>query len=114
MKKILGRHYLVEYTGCAPERISDVSRVRPALLQAAKESGTTILESVFHQFTPAGVSGVVLIAESHLAVHTWPEDGYVSFDVQTCGDMDALAAVEWLKNEFAAEGMTVKMHERGF
>jgi len=54
------------------------------MLAAAKESGATILGESFHQFSPQGVSGVIIIAESHLTVHTWPEHGYAGADIFTC------------------------------
>ena len=53
---------------------------------AATEAGATVVEKAFHQFNPHGVSGVVIVAESHLFIHTWPEYGYAAVDIFTCGD----------------------------
>ena len=81
-----GRHLLVEYYGCQKAILDDVRRVETLLKQAATAAGATIVQSVFHRFTPQGVSGVVVIEESHLSVHTWPETGYAAVDFYTCGD----------------------------
>lgn len=82
----LGRHVIVEYYDCSPEILSDVIAIETAMVNAAKEAGATVINSTFHHFSPFGVSGVVVIQESHLAIHTWPEYGYASVDIFTCGD----------------------------
>jgi spermidine synthase len=69
----LGRHVIVEYYDCSPEILSDVIAIETAMVDAAKEAGATVINSTFHHFSPFGVSGVVVIQESHLAIHTWPE-----------------------------------------
>lgn len=84
--KFLGRHVLVEFHQCSPELLDDVAQVRDILLEGARLSGATILQETFHEFSPQGVSGVIVIAESHVAVHTWPEHGYAGIDIFTCGD----------------------------
>jgi len=82
----LGKHLLLELKDCDKEVLNDVSLLRKALLAAASECGATILGESFHQFRPQGVSGVVVIAESHLFIHTWPEYGYAAADIFTCGN----------------------------
>lgn len=82
----LGRHVLIEFYGCPKEIIEDNKLIEKFMNEAADYSGATIVESVFHHFNPYGVSGAVIIAESHLTIHTWPEYGYASVDVYTCGD----------------------------
>jgi len=84
--KALGKHLLLELKGCDKEVLNDVGFLREALLAAAVEAGATILGESFHQFKPQGVSGVVMIAESHLVIHTWPEYGYAAADIFTCGN----------------------------
>lgn len=84
--KSLGRHLLVEYYGCDLERINDKEFLRDALLEAARRAHATIVTDVFHAFNPHGISGVVVIAESHIAVHTWPEHGCVAIDIFSCGE----------------------------
>lgn len=81
----LGRHLLLELRECNKAVLDDLKYLENALVTAAKESGATVVDKSFHQFAPQGVSGVVLIAESHLSLHTWPEHGYAAVDIFTCG-----------------------------
>lgn len=98
----LGRHVIVEFYDCEAD-LSDVIFVEQAMLDAAKTAGATIINSTFHHFSPYGVSGVVVIQESHLAIHTWPEFGYASVDVFTCGDeVNPWVSYNYLKNTFKA------------
>lgn len=82
----LGRHILVEYYGCSQRILTDASLLEQVVVKAAKDAGATVLNSTFHHFSPVGTSGVVVIQESHLAIHTWPEFGYAAVDLFTCGD----------------------------
>jgi S-adenosylmethionine decarboxylase proenzyme len=82
----LGKHLLLELQGCSEEVLDDVGFLREAMLSAANECGATVVGESFHQFSPQGVSGVVVIAESHLFIHTWPEYGYAAADIFTCGN----------------------------
>jgi spermidine synthase len=86
MMNILGRHIVVEFYDCDVEVMNDVRLIEAAMVGAAKEASATVISSSFHHFNPFGVSGVVVIQESHLAIHTWPEYGYAAVDVFTCGD----------------------------
>lgn len=81
----LGRHMLLELRECNKAVLDDLKYLENALVSAAKEAGATVLDQSFHQFAPQGVSGVVLIAESHLSLHTWPEHAYAAVDIFTCG-----------------------------
>jgi S-adenosylmethionine decarboxylase proenzyme len=76
---------LVEYHRCDPNVLNDLERLRECMLEAANRCGATVLEDSFHYFSPQGVSGVVVIAESHIAIHTWPEYKYAAVDIFTCG-----------------------------
>ena len=82
----LGKHLLLELKDCDEGVLNDISFLKDCLLSAASECGATILGESFHQFSPQGVSGIVIIAESHLFIHTWPEYGYAAADIFTCGD----------------------------
>jgi len=82
----LGRHLLMELKDCNGEVLDDVDALKDALLTAADEAGATVLDESFHRFSPHGISGVVIIAESHLFIHTWPEYSYAAADIFTCGD----------------------------
>jgi S-adenosylmethionine decarboxylase len=82
----LGKHLLLELKDCDREVLDDLGFLKDILLAAAREAGATVLGESFHKFNPHGVSGVVIIAESHLFIHTWPECGYAAVDIFTCGD----------------------------
>jgi len=81
----LGKHLLLELNNCKEGILNDLDFLKETLLTAAIESGATVLEESFHRFSPQGISGVVVIAESHLCIHTWPEYGYAAVDIFTCG-----------------------------
>jgi len=82
----LGTHLILELYDCGAHIIGDNSLLSEGLLDAVREAGATIVESVFHEFSPGGLSGVIVIAESHVTIHTWPERGYAAVDAFTCGD----------------------------
>lgn len=82
----LGRHILVEYYNCDKEVLKDHKLIEEYMNDAARKANATIVTSCFHTFNPWGVSGAVIIQESHLTIHTWPEYGYASVDLYTCGD----------------------------
>jgi len=77
---------LLDLKDCDKEVLNDLTFLKDSLLAAAVEAGATVLGESFHRFSPQGVSGVVIIAESHLFIHTWPEYGYAAVDIFTCGD----------------------------
>lgn len=112
--RYLGRHLLAELYGCDAAVLADEGRIAAAMLEAARACGATIVESVFHHFSPLGVSGVVIIAESHLTIHTWPEHGYAAVDVFTCGvTIEPLEAVEFLQRELGAAHLSLSELNRG-
>ena len=95
----LGTHILCELSGCDADVLTDVEGVEEILKTAALKANATILTTAFHRFEPHGVSGVVVIAESHLSIHTWPEAGYAAMDFYTCGH----ATNPWAACEYAAK-----------
>ncbi len=110
----LGRHVLAEIYGCDPRILDDEERVREIMVGAALEAGAEIREVAFHKFSPQGVSGVVVISESHLAVHTWPELGYAAADVFTCGNkVDPWQACRHIVRNFRAQRFTATETKRG-
>ncbi len=110
----LGRHILVEYYDCNPDKINDVPHIEKSMIDAAVKAGATIINSNFHHFSPFGVSGVVVIEESHLAIHTWPEYGYAAVDIFTCGEsVDPWIAYEFMKNAFEADNGSAIETKRG-
>ena len=82
----LGTHILIDMRSCDQSVLNDVPAIRAAMLEAAEAAGATILSEHFHAFSPIGVSGAVIIAESHLSIHTWPEYRFAAVDIFTCGD----------------------------
>lgn len=112
--KSLGKHLIVELYDCDFDLINDVSQVEKILVEAVAISKATIVQPVFHQFSPHGVSGVVVIAESHFTIHTWPEYGYCALDIFTCGELiDSDASLEYLKQAFKAGSLSVMEIKRG-
>ena len=110
----LGRHILAEYHGCDPLVIGDKDAVRGLMLECARLMNATIVTDVFHSFNPHGVSGVVVIAESHAAIHTWPERGIASVDIFSCGaNINPSAALDFLKTGFGAGRKSVIVIRRG-
>ena len=110
----VGHQIVLDLYDCARERLDSVDVVRTALIQTARAIGVTIVEAVFHKFSPWGVSGVVVIAESHLAIHTWPERRYAAVDIFTCGSsVDVHRATRYLQRVFQAERVVKKEFRRG-
>lgn len=109
----LGNHILVEFSGCTPQIMNEVSTIEQGMVDAAIKAGATVINSTFHHFSPYGVSGVVVIQESHLAIHTWPEYGYAAVDLFTCGDIDAWVSFDYLKEVFQAKNYSAVEMRRG-
>ncbi|MDX2085910.1 MAG: adenosylmethionine decarboxylase [Candidatus Melainabacteria bacterium] len=103
MNAHLGQHLLVEFYDCNSNVLNNPSLIEQHMKEAALACKATIVQSCFHRFSPYGVSGVVVIAESHLAIHTWPEFGYAAVDLFTCGTQcDPEVAFEYLREHFHA------------
>ncbi|MFT7344363.1 MAG: spermidine synthase [Lentimonas sp.] len=113
MSEALGNHILVEFMNCDPLIMNDVAGIERDMVAAAQTAGATVINSTFHHFSPYGVSGVVVIQESHLAIHTWPEYGYAAVDLFTCGEMDAWISFDKLKECFKAKTYSALEMKRG-
>ncbi|MEZ4955492.1 MAG: adenosylmethionine decarboxylase [Saprospiraceae bacterium] len=109
----LGRHWIVEFKECDPANLKDPLIIESFLQEAATVMGATIVQSNFHHFSPLGVSGVVIIMESHLTIHTWPEFGYAAVDIFTCGKMDTQLAVDFLFEKLKAKYKITQLLHRG-
>ncbi|MCJ7605181.1 MAG: adenosylmethionine decarboxylase [Dehalococcoidales bacterium] len=110
----LGRHLLIEMYDCDQEVLNDLSSVREIMLKAAVDCGAVVMGDSFHRFSPQGVSGVVIIAESHLSVHTWPEYGYAAADIFTCGTtVDPQIAAEVLVEGLGCKNPSLTEIQRG-
>jgi len=110
----LGRHILVELYDCNAEVLKNLEQVREEMVEAARRAQATIVSVTFHQFNPCGISGVVVISASHLAIHTWPEYRYAAVDIFSCEDViQPQAAIDHLVQVFAAERISVVEMQRG-
>lgn len=103
----MGRHIITELWECNPDKLNDIDYIERLFVDAALRSGAEVREVAFHKFAPHGVSGVVIISESHLTIHSFPEHGYASVDVFTCRDrIDPATA-----SQYIAEGLDAKVRE---
>ncbi|MBW2311099.1 MAG: adenosylmethionine decarboxylase [Deltaproteobacteria bacterium] len=114
MTSPFGKHILAEYFECDCTYLDSEQAIREVMLEAASASGATIVGNIFHHFSPQGVTGVVVIAESHLAIHTWPEFRYASVDLFTCGShLDPWVGFEYLKERLQSRKWMSKEIIRG-
>ncbi len=113
-RKELGIHTILEFYGCDKKVLADSALVEQAFRKASEISKATIVKTTFHHFNPHGVSGVVVIAESHFSVHTWPEHGYAAIDFFSCSeDVDVDRAIEYLKEVLKPKHVTRLDLKRG-
>ena len=112
--QIQGTQWIIELYQCNFEILNDEQAVQSVMIAAAEAARATVVNHCFHRFAPQGVSGVVVISESHLAVHTWPEYGYCAIDLFTCSeDIEHDNAVRVLKEGFQSKEEKVFVLERG-
>ena len=110
----LGKHVLLELKQCNREVLEDIGEIREILLAAAERAKAKVVGESFHQFSPQGVSGVVIIAESHLSIHTWPEWDYAAVDIFTCGDsVNTEEAMEFITRSLSCQNLSVLEISRG-
>ena len=108
----VGTHVLLEFWGS--ERSDDAEFLGAAMAEAATEAGLHVIESVMHKFGGGGgVSGVILLAESHVTIHTWPEHGYAALDIFVCGECNPYKAIPVLKKGFQPGRVQLAEHKRG-
>lgn len=110
-KVYAGTHLIIEVIG--GEGLDDEARIERAFRDCVEACGATLLHIHTHKFSPQGVSGVAVLAESHISVHTWPEVGYGAFDVFMCGRAEPWNAVGVLRRSFAAREIRVQEILRG-
>lgn len=110
----LGYHTLIELYNCNSAKINDTKLVEQTLLEAAQIANLSVVNTTIHHFNPIGVSGVVVIKESHIAIHTWPEHNYVALDFFTCNESYELTeALAYIKRVFEASVLELKEIKRG-
>jgi len=110
--KALGRQFVVEFWGCKGN-LNSPELIRQTLEEAVQKAKAFLLDIRVHPFEPQGISGVAIIAESHLSIHSWPEYGYAAVDVFTCGDTDAEAAIEHIRQVLKPEKVELVEIKRG-
>jgi len=108
-----GKHLLVELHGCDPAALDDKTNIEALMREAARAAGATVVGALFHTFAPQGVSGVVVVEESHLSIHTWPEHGYAAVDMFTCGACVPESARDVLARGLRAARTEILLVERG-
>jgi len=112
--KYLGTHILAELHECDKDKLNDRAFIEKELLKAIESSGATIITYEFHKFFPIGVSGVVIIAESHASIHTWPEYRYAALDIFTCSkNINPMKTLEIMKNKLDAGKVNFMNLKRG-
>ena len=109
----IGKHIILELYDCPAGALNDIVQVQATMRAAAEATGATVVTANFHHFSPWGISGVVIIQESHLTIHTWPEHGYAAIDIFTCGEIDLFAGVAYLEKHLHASKKEVKLLKRG-
>lgn len=110
----LGSQLVIEMYDCGTQKFDDLNWVKSVLVEAARRARATIIDTVFHKFSPFGISGVVVISESHFAIHTWPEYRYAAIDIFTCGDtLQGDTAISHIAREFECTRYTVTALQRG-
>ena len=114
MSHALSKHLLVDLYGCPADLLNDVTGLETVMIEAAQRAGATVINSMFHHFSPFGVSGVVVIQESHLTIHTWPEQGFAAVDLFTCGTQTKpQRALTHLKRALQSTRVEVRQFRRG-
>ncbi|WP_108681986.1 adenosylmethionine decarboxylase [Methyloceanibacter sp. wino2] len=107
-----GTHLIIDLLGA--ERLDDLEHIEATLRQCVEEANATLLHIHLHHFEPnGGVSGVAVLAESHISIHSWPEYGYAALDVFMCGAADPNATIEVMKRAFSPDNVVVKTELRG-
>ncbi len=112
--RALCQHTLLEYYSCDAARLKSARELRALLCEAVRDAGGTIVKALFHSFSPYGVSGVVVITESHVTIHTWPEHAYAAVDIFSCSTKLDHAAIRLrLKGVLAAKRLRRQSFRRG-
>ncbi len=111
-QKYAGLHIIAEFWGS--KTIEDSKEIEKILVRAAIEGGNTPLKVTIHKFSPQGITGVILLAESHISLHAWPEYEYLAIDIFTCGDKTfPEKSLDYLRKEFEPKRVDIKRIKRG-
>lgn len=105
-------HMIADFNSCEPSLLNDKLFIQKTLEQAALSGGYTILKSMSHQFKPQGVTALLMLTESHLSIHTWPETGFAAVDLFTCGENRPDAAVKYIQEQLQCQQSDIVLLER--
>lgn len=110
----VGKHAIADIYMCNCPNMDNINYVKKLIFKSAKEANLTVVNSQFHKFNPIGISGVLILAESHLTIHTWPEYNYIAIDIFTCGqNINPSKACEKIAKNFKSNNYDIKEFERG-
>jgi S-adenosylmethionine decarboxylase len=109
----VGKHCILELYECHSSRLDDEAFLRDTITTAAKRAGATLLNLITHRFEPQGVTGLALLAESHISIHTWPERNFAALDIFVCGDCDPHRAVPVIQDAFSPSRIDLDEQRRG-
>ena len=111
---ILGKHVLADIYDIDSDAIDDIEKIKKLLMEACEETNLNIVEFKFHKFEPYGLSGICILKESHLAIHTWPEYNFASVDAFTCGTkMDPELVCQVVARKLNSKNVDIKKFDRG-
>ena len=117
MNNVVGQHIILDVHNCKSKNmLTDVDTIRAVLVSAAIQARATVVTDTLHSFgVDGGVTGVIVLAESHISIHTWPEHKYAAVDIFMCGDKcNPIKAAEVITNNLNGYGRLTAVHERGF
>ncbi len=115
MKKSLGYQTTIDFYDCNATVINSVHSIKNILEKAANIMQLSIVNTTIHEFSPIGISGVIVIKESHIAIHTWPEHNYVALDFFTCNkSFDLEEGISWIQAQFKSKRIEKNSSQRGF
>lgn len=111
---ILGKHAIIDIKNCKDCDIDDMNFIKTTLMDSCKSANLTVVDNKFHKFDPIGISGVIVLAESHIAIHTWPEYQFVAIDVFTCGQaINPRIVCETIAKKLNSDQIVIKEFNRG-
>ena len=108
----MGKHFLLNLYGCSSVLLNDERFLIDLMENSAVASGATVLKTVFHKFDPQGITAICLLSESHISIHTWPEEGKAAVDVYTCGDCNPKIGCDIIIQQLYAQDHTLSYIER--
>lgn len=113
-EKGVGHHLCIDLHDCQPDQLDSPDEIETLMVAAAKACGAKVVSSHAHHFEPFGVSCMVILAESHLAAHTWPEHGFVAVDIFSCDkELPSQLAAEYLQTKLGAKSIACQQLDRG-